>query len=149
MEHDAAGFLRVFTDCAFAGCWITLFLARKDSLQTEHMKMPTTIQRMLWVIVAVLFVAASSPAQQAAAPRAVVPFTTYAFGDIYIGETISQIFVIRNEGNADLLIKDFIGSCGCEVLSVERVIARVNEGCAHIEVSTVSQARGGMFKIVM
>ena len=105
------------------------------------------IQRMLRVIVAVLFIAASSPAQQAAAPRAVVPFTTYAFGDIYIGETISQIFVIRNEGNADLLIKDFIGACGCEVLSVDRVIAPGKEGSARIEVSTVSQSSGELFKI--
>ncbi|MEN3336141.1 MAG: hypothetical protein V7641_5506 [Blastocatellia bacterium] len=109
--------------------------------------MSTTIQRMLWVMAAVLFIAASSSAQQTAAPRAVVPFTTYAFGDIYIGETISQIFVIRNEGNADLLIKDFVGACGCEVLGVDRVIAPGKEGSARIEVSTVSQSSGELFKI--
>jgi hypothetical protein len=147
MEHAAAGFLRRFADCAFAGCWINLSLARKNQHQTEHMKMSTTIQRMLWVMIAVLCIAASSSAQQAAAPRAVVPFTTYAFGDIYIGETISQIFVIRNEGDADLLIKDFIGACGCEVLGVDRVIAPGKEGSARIEVSTVSQSSGELFKI--
>jgi hypothetical protein len=100
-------------------------------------------------MVAVLFIAASSSAQQPAAPRAVVPFTTYAFGDIYIGETISQIFVIRNEGNADLLIKDFIGACGCEVLGVDKVIAPGKEGSARIEIGTTSQSSGELFKIAL
>lgn len=44
-----------------------------------------------------------------AAPRAVTPFNSFDFGEVYTGETISQIFVIRNEGDADLVIKDFRG----------------------------------------
>jgi len=111
--------------------------------------MSTTIQRMLCVTVAVLFIVVAARAQSAAAPRAVVPFTTYAFGDIYKGETISQIFVIRNEGNADLLIKDFVGACGCEVLGVDRVIAPGKEGSARIEISTASQPGGELFKMAM
>jgi hypothetical protein len=106
-----------------------------------------TIQRMLRVTVAVMLIAVASRAQQAAAPRAVVPFTTYAFGEIYKGEIISQIFVIRNEGNADLLIKDFVGACGCEVLDADRVIAPGKEGRARIEISTASQPGGELFKI--
>lgn len=41
------------------------------------------------------------------APRAVVPFNSYDFGDIYRGEIISHVFVIRNEGKADLVISEF------------------------------------------
>jgi hypothetical protein len=41
------------------------------------------------------------------APKMVVPFTSFNFGDVYKGEVISHIFVIRNEGSADLQIKDF------------------------------------------
>jgi hypothetical protein len=41
------------------------------------------------------------------APKIVMPFTSFNFGDVYKGEVISHIFVIRNEGSADLQIKDF------------------------------------------
>jgi len=41
------------------------------------------------------------------APKAVVPFDSFKFGDVYKGEIISHIFVIRNEGSAELQIKDF------------------------------------------
>lgn len=44
-----------------------------------------------------------------AAPRAVTPFTSFDFGDVYTGETISQIFIIKNEGDAELQIKEFKG----------------------------------------
>lgn len=40
-------------------------------------------------------------------PKAVTQFTSFNFGDIYTGEFISQIFVIRNEGDADLKLLDF------------------------------------------
>jgi hypothetical protein len=84
---------------------------------------------------------------QSPAPRAVVPFTSYGFGDVYKGETISQIFVIRNEGDADLIVKDFAGACGCEVLSVDKLIAPGKEGRARIEISTASQPGGELFKL--
>jgi len=47
--------------------------------------------------------------RSATAPRTVTPFTSFDFGDVYTGETISQIFVIRNEGDAELQIKEFKG----------------------------------------
>lgn len=106
--------------------------------------MSTTIKRMLLATLALCGIAMAAQAQEPAAPRAVVPFTTYAFGDVYKGETVSNLFVIRNEGNADLLIKDFVGTCGCEVLSVDRLIAPGKEGRARVEVSTASQP-GGKF----
>jgi hypothetical protein len=48
-------------------------------------------------------VAVSAWTAKPPAPKAVVPFTSFAFGDVYRGEDISQIFVIRNEGDADLV----------------------------------------------
>jgi hypothetical protein len=96
---------------------------------------------------ATFLIAAAARAQQTAAPRAVVPLTTYAFGDIYKGETISQIFAIRNEGDADLIIKDFVGACGCEVLSVDKLIAPGKQGLARVEISTASQPGGELFKL--
>jgi len=48
-------------------------------------------------------------ANPAPSPKAVAPFTSFNFGDVYTGEFISQIFVIRNEGDADLKLLDFKG----------------------------------------
>lgn len=74
------------------------------------------------------------------APRAVIPFNSFDFGDVYTGEVISQIFVIRNDGDADLLIKDFKGECGCTVTRSDRIIPPGKEGTANLEVQTVSQS---------
>jgi hypothetical protein len=41
------------------------------------------------------------------APKAVTPFTSFNFGDVSTGEVISQIFVIKNEGDSELRITDF------------------------------------------
>lgn len=79
------------------------------------------------------------------APRAVTPFTTFSFGDVYGGEVISQIFIIRNDGDADLQIKGFIAGCGCAATRWDSVIAPGKEGTATLEVQTVSQS-GGIFK---
>jgi Protein of unknown function (DUF1573) len=74
------------------------------------------------------------------APRAIVPFTSFTFGDVYTGEVISQVFVIRNAGNAELLIKDFKGDCGCTVTRSDRIIPAGMEGAAELEVQTISQS---------
>lgn len=51
-------------------------------------------------------------AQQAAqaAPKAVTPVVKYKFGDVRRGEALSFIFPIKNEGTADLIIKEFTPS---------------------------------------
>jgi Protein of unknown function (DUF1573) len=80
------------------------------------------------------------------APKAVVPFDSFSFGDVYKGEVISHIFVIRNEGSADLQIKDFAAGWGCEVTGSDRVIPPGKEGKARLEVNTANQA-GKIFKM--
>src|SRR5262245_40320698 len=84
--------------------------------------------------------------RQRSAPRAVTPFTTFSFGDVYAGEVISQIFVIRNDGDADLQLKDFVSGCGCAATRWDRIIAPGKEGTATLEVQTVSQA-GSILKV--
>jgi hypothetical protein len=74
------------------------------------------------------------------APRAVAPFTSYDFGDVYTGEIIRQVFVIRNEGDAELLIKDFKADCGCSVTRFDRAIPPGAEGTVELEVQTISQS---------
>ena len=86
---------------------------------------------------------ASSTAQSA--PRAVTKFTSFNFGDVYNGEVISQVFIIRNEGDADLQIKEFIAGCACAVTRCDKVIPPGKEGIAILEVQTISQ-QGGLYK---
>jgi len=83
--------------------------------------------------------AGGQQAAQRAEPRAVVPFTSYEFGEVYTGETISQIFIIRNEGTADLIIKEFRSGCSCTVTEFDRVIPPGKQGTATLEVNTISQ----------
>jgi hypothetical protein len=73
------------------------------------------------------------------APRAVTPFTSFNFGDVYTGEVISQIFIVRNAGDADLQITDFVAGCGCEAIQADRVIPPGKDGTAVVEVQTISQ----------
>ena len=82
------------------------------------------------------------------APKASIPYTSFNFGDVYTGEVISQIFVLKNEGNADLLISDFKGDCGCTVVRSDSVIPPGKEGTAEVEVQTISQS-GSIIKSAM
>jgi hypothetical protein len=79
------------------------------------------------------------------APRAVTSSTSFSFGDVYRGEIISQIFVVRNNGDAELKLTDFTTGCGCEVASWDKSIPAGKEGQATLEVQTVSQS-GEIFK---
>jgi hypothetical protein len=79
-------------------------------------------------------------------PRAVISSTSFDFGDVYRGEVISQVFVIKNVGDADLTL-ELKSSCGCEVLESDRVIPPGKEGKAVIEVNTATQSGGQMHKI--
>ena len=81
-------------------------------------------------------------------PRAVTPFTSFSFGDVYNGEVISQIFVLRNVGEAELRITDFVAGCGCEIVRGDKVIPPGKEGTATVEVQTISQS-GEIHKIAI
>ena len=105
--------------------------------------MQTAIKKFVYLTAVVLILALQARAQQltteASAPHAYAPFTSFDFGDVYKGEIISHIFVIKNEGTADLLIKDFAGGCGCEIVSSDKVIPPGKEGKAIIEINTATQ----------
>lgn len=80
-----------------------------------------------------------STAKAAPAPSAVVHNATYDFGDVYKGEVISQLFLVRNEGDAELRIESVTAGCGCSVADSDRVIAPGQEGKAYLQVKTASQ----------
>ncbi len=51
----------------------------------------------------------------AGSPKVVVDNATHDFGDLNLNDKAEHTFVIKNEGNADLLILDAKPSCGCTV----------------------------------
>lgn len=89
---------------------------------------------------------ADSSKGAAPVPRAVTPYTSFNFGDVYTGDIISQVFIIRNEGDADLVIREFAAGCACTAVSSDKVIGPGKVGTATLEVQTVSQ-QGGLLKI--
>ena len=104
------------------------------------------------MIAIIMFMPAGSFAQQSRvdakttppAPKAVVPVTSFSFDDVYKGEIISQIFIIKNVGDADLHITDFTAGCSCEVVEADRVIPPGKEGKAQIEINTSNVVGGAI-----
>ncbi|HKA16816.1 MAG TPA: DUF1573 domain-containing protein [Blastocatellia bacterium] len=86
------------------------------------------------------FLAPDEAGKARPAPKVVTPYTSFNFGDVYTGEVISQLFVVKNVGDADLQITEFKGDCGCTVVHAEKVIAPGHETVVEIEVQTVSQS---------
>jgi hypothetical protein len=86
----------------------------------------------------------AAPASQPSLPKVVMPFTSYSFNDVYRGEVVSQIFIIKNAGTADLIIKDFTVSCSCEVVEWDKVIPPGKEGKARIELNTALAIGGSI-----
>ncbi len=77
-------------------------------------------------------------ASQPAAPTAFLPYTSFDFGTVYKGEIISHIFVIKNLGNADLVIESLSTTCGCTVAHADAIIPPGQEGKAILEINTAT-----------
>ncbi|MGD9367066.1 MAG: DUF1573 domain-containing protein [Desulfobacteraceae bacterium] len=52
------------------------------------------------------FLLAQSPASNTTAPKAVFPKLSHSFGEVFEGTRIKHDFVIENQGNAPLVIKN-------------------------------------------
>lgn len=81
-------------------------------------------------LLALTLLAAVSPAQAQApatpaptpAPKMVIPETVADLGEVARGEKVSRDFIIRNEGNATLEIKEVRPACGCTVVNFDKTI---------------------------
>ena len=73
-------------------------------------------------------------------PRAVIPITSFDFGDVYRGEIISYVFVIRNAGKSDLMVTEVLPTCGCEAVEWDRTVPPGKEGQVAVEVNTSTQS---------
>ena len=58
---------------------------------------------------------ANRNAEKALSPNIEMFETSYDFGEIQQGESVTHDFILKNTGNADLIISAAKGSCGCTV----------------------------------
>ena len=61
-------------------------------------------------------------------PNIEIPRLNYDFGEVFHLEKYGYAFVVRNRGNADLIIEDVKPSCGCTAAKFDKVIAPGKEG---------------------
>jgi hypothetical protein len=57
-----------------------------------------------------------------------VPRLNYDFGETFHLEKYGYAFVVRNRGNADLVIEDVKPGCGCTAAKFDRLVAPGKEG---------------------
>jgi hypothetical protein len=71
---------------------------------------------------------AAKPAAQGTRPSIEMPRLNYDFGETFHLEQYAYAFVVRNRGNADLVIEDVKPGCGCTAAKFDRVISPGKEG---------------------
>lgn len=71
-----------------------------------------------------------------AAPKAELPATAFDFG--LVGESRDNVhpFIIKNTGDADLVIERIATDCGCTTTKYDRVIAPGAEGTVYVTLNT-------------
>ena len=85
---------------------------------------------------------ANSNAEKVLTPNIEMLETSYNFGEIQQGESVTHDFILKNTGDADLIISAAKGSCGCTVPEWPKTpIARGEE--ATIKVTFNSAGRSG------
>jgi Protein of unknown function (DUF1573) len=71
---------------------------------------------------------AAKPAAPGLRPTMEVPRLNYDFGETFHLDQYAYAFVVRNKGNADLIIQDVKPGCGCTAAKFDKVIAPGKEG---------------------
>ena len=85
---------------------------------------------------------ANSNAEKVLTPNIEMLETSYNFGEIQQGESVTHDFILKNTGDADLIISAAKGSCGCTVPEWPKTpIAKGEE--ATIKVTFNSAGRSG------
>lgn len=87
------------------------------------------IKTAILALCAALLVAASLLA--AGKPKAVIAEPIHEAGNVPKGEKITHDFVVKNDGDADLQITNVQPSCGCTVVSFDKVIKPGQTGKVH------------------
>lgn len=94
------------------------------------------LKTVILALCCVVLVAATLLAQGAGKPKALVTEPIKDVGFVGKGEMATNEFVIRNEGNAPLELREVRASCGCTVADFDKVIAAGTSGKVRVTVDT-------------
>ena len=83
-----------------------------------------------------------TPAQKAKAPVIAFNNTTFNFGSMTQGESVSHDFTFKNTGKMDLLIHKTKASCGCTALNQDKKVVKPGE-TASIKATFNSRGKKG------
>ena len=89
------------------------------------------------ILLSSLLLAACSSTQ----PQIVLETESFDFGDVVNGDVVSKTLLVRNEGNASLVIDEVSTSCGCTTASLESMTIPAG-GTATLQIEFDSGAHG-------
>ncbi len=99
------------------------------------MKLKALIAVMVMLSLSVAL-SAVTLAQKTGAPKLVVEKADHDFGKVIEGKVVTHTFKLRNEGSADLVIKNVSPACGCTASDFTKVITPGGEGTVTLTVKT-------------
>lgn len=100
--------------------------------------------RSLFTLLAILALSAIAFAQENApstgAPKLKLEASSHDFGRVAEGSQVKHVFKVRNEGKAELIIKNVSPACGCTASDFTRQLAPGQEGQITLSVNTAGMA---------
>lgn len=103
---------------------------------------------VLFIIAAIASpgLASNQEKQKGSSPKLVTQSFTHDFGEVEAGNPLNYSFIIKNEGSADLQIKNVAPSCGCTASEYDKVIAPGKEGKVTLGVAVTEHYSGEVAK---
>ncbi len=87
-----------------------------------------------WILFIVLALAVLLTACAGKQPQISLETTEFDFGDVVNGEIVSRDLIVRNVGQADLIVEEVITTCGCTTGALDPMtIPPGGEATLHIE----------------
>ena len=79
-------------------------------------------------------------------PKLVLTSPEHSFGNVKPGTPLTHTFKIRNEGQADLEIKNVKPGCGCTAANFDKVVAPGKEGAITLKIENTEGYKGEVMK---
>ena len=113
------------------------------------MKSKTTLIFIALFLVTVFSVAAKekpSPQPLGTAPKLAIAAFEHNFGSVKAGTPLTFTFKVKNEGDADLEIKNVAPACGCTSSQFDKVVASGKQGSITLEIKNTTGYKGDIVK---
>ncbi len=81
-----------------------------------------------------------------AGPKLVIAAPEHSFGNVKPGTPLTHTFKIRNDGQADLEIKNVRPGCGCTAANFDKVVSPGKEGSITLKIEDTAGYKGEVEK---